>query len=132
MKTLVLANQKGGVGKSAVATLLAQHLAREGRRVLAIDLDHQNNFGSALALSKRPTLAAITSDRLLTAPGARVAAEPCRWQPTCRTKRTSGAWRTPRWSVSAGWTRWSTMPESARSSSAPRRPRWRIGDGCWT
>ena len=76
MKTLVLANQKGGVGKSAVATLLAQHLARERRRVLAIDLDHQNNFGSALALSKRPTLAAITSDRLLTAPGARVAAEP--------------------------------------------------------
>ena len=37
MKTLVLCDQKGGVGKSAVATLLAHHLAHRGRRVLAID-----------------------------------------------------------------------------------------------
>jgi chromosome partitioning protein len=36
MKTLVLCNQKGGVGKSAVATLLVHHLARRGRRVVAI------------------------------------------------------------------------------------------------
>ena len=37
MKTLVLANQKGGVGKSAVATLLANYLFRQGKRVLALD-----------------------------------------------------------------------------------------------
>ena len=38
MKTLVLCNQKGGVGKSAVSTLLTHYLAHKGRRVLAIDL----------------------------------------------------------------------------------------------
>ena len=66
MKTLVLANQKGGVGKSAVATLLAHHLAQTGRRVLAIDLDHQGNLTSPLRRSGRPAMAGITADRLLT------------------------------------------------------------------
>ena len=53
MKTLVLCNQKGGVGKSAVATLLVHQLAHRGRRVLAIDLDHQGNFSKPLRLSGR-------------------------------------------------------------------------------
>ena len=68
MKTLVLANQKGGVGKSAVATLLAHHIARQGRRVLAIDLDHQANFSKAVRLSQRAAIAPVTSDALLTTP----------------------------------------------------------------
>lgn len=66
MKTLVLANQKGGVGKSAVATLLAHHLVQHGQRVLAVDLDHQGNFGSPIQRSNRATAAGLTSDRLLT------------------------------------------------------------------
>ena len=66
MKTLVLANQKGGVGKSAVATLLAHYLVQRGRRVLAIDMDHQGNFGSPVQRSNRATAAGLTSDRLLT------------------------------------------------------------------
>ena len=66
MKTLVLANQKGGVGKSAVASLLAHYFFREGRRVLAIDLDHQGNFSAPLAQSKRAHVAEVTSDMLLT------------------------------------------------------------------
>ena len=66
MKTLVLANQKGGVGKSAVASLLAHYFVRQGRRVLAIDLDHQGNFSYPLALSKRAFMANLTSDVLLT------------------------------------------------------------------
>jgi chromosome partitioning protein len=66
MKTLVLANQKGGVGKSAAATLLTHYFVRHGHRVLAIDFDHQGNFSNPLVLSKRVCVAAATADRLLT------------------------------------------------------------------
>ena len=76
MKTVVLANQKGGVGKSAIATLLAHHFAKCGRRVLAIDLDHQGNFGTPLAISKRAVDAGCRSDRLLTQDGAAVPTQP--------------------------------------------------------
>ncbi|KQW69833.1 ParA family protein [Methylibium sp. Root1272] len=72
MKTLVLANQKGGVGKSAVATLLAHHLRRLGQRVLAIDLDHQANFSQALTRSGRAVVAEVTADRLLAQAGVGV------------------------------------------------------------
>ena len=65
MKTLVLANHKGGVGKSACATLLAHYGQRQGHRVLAIDLDHQGNFSSTVTLSKRARVASITADQLL-------------------------------------------------------------------
>ena len=66
MKTLVLCNQKGGVGKSAVATLLVHFLAARGLRVLAIDLDHQGNMTKPLRLSKRAEPAGCTADSLLT------------------------------------------------------------------
>jgi chromosome partitioning protein len=66
MKTLVLANQKGGVGKSAVATLLVHYFAQRGQRVLAIDLDHQGNFSKPLRMSDRVAVAACTADLLMT------------------------------------------------------------------
>ncbi len=65
MKTLVLANQKGGVGKSAVATVLAQYLVKTGRRVLAIDLDHQGNFSKPITRSMQARVADVTSEQLL-------------------------------------------------------------------
>lgn len=65
MKALVLANQKGGVGKSAVATLLAQYLVKTGQRVLAIDLDHQGNFSHPIILSKQACIAEVTSEQLM-------------------------------------------------------------------
>ncbi len=68
MKTLVLCNQKGGVGKSAAATLLAHHLAQRGQRVLAIDLDHQGNFSKPLRLSGRAACAEFGAEALLTSP----------------------------------------------------------------
>lgn len=66
MKTLVLANQKGGVGKSAVATLLAHYFRKLGHRVLAIDLDHQGNFSDPLRKSQRAVLAEVPASALLT------------------------------------------------------------------
>ena len=75
MKTLVLANHKGGVGKSAVATLLAQYGHARGHRVLAIDLDHQGNLSSAVSLSKRAQVAQTTSDQLLSSPKVILPAE---------------------------------------------------------
>lgn len=65
MKTLVLANQKGGVGKSAVASLVAYYLAHIGKRVLAIDFDHQGNFSSPIVLSNRAKVSEASSDQLL-------------------------------------------------------------------
>lgn len=66
MKTLVLANQKGGVGKSAVATLLVHHFRQLGQRVLAIDLDHQGNFSSPLRKSQRAAVVETPASSLLT------------------------------------------------------------------
>lgn len=66
VKTIVLANHKGGVGKSAVATLLAHYLVSRGSRVLAVDLDHQGNFSRPLERSSRAVLAPVSADQLMT------------------------------------------------------------------
>lgn len=68
MKTLVLANQKGGVGKSAVAVQFAYFVADVlKKRVLVIDFDHQRNSTKAIRTGNLATVSAITSSQLLTA-----------------------------------------------------------------
>ena len=88
MFTLAIANQKGGVGKTTTALALGQRWARQGRRVLLVDLDSQ---ASLTTLALRPPIAtpdAFVAHALLAAcqrrPGPTLAdtmapAEPNRW-----------------------------------------------------
>lgn len=50
MKTIVVANQKGGVGKTTLARHLAFYGAELNLRVLAVDMDVQGNFSTTFKI----------------------------------------------------------------------------------
>jgi cellulose biosynthesis protein BcsQ len=70
MKTITIANHKGGVAKTTTALNVAVLLAKQGSRVLACDLDPQDNLALALGagLTKPPFIAKIYRDGSVSPP----------------------------------------------------------------
>jgi chromosome partitioning protein len=68
-RVLVLANQKGGVGKTTTAINLGTALAAIGERVLIIDLDPQGNASTGLGIDRKSrtssTYDALVGERTL-------------------------------------------------------------------
>ena len=97
---MVLFTGKGGVGKTTLAAATAAHLARSGRKTLAVSTDPAHSLGDALEadLGHEPVEVdgSMGSSPRTSTPGP------------CSTGRGAGCASTwPRSSPAPGWTSWS-------------------------
>src|SRR5512147_470605 len=70
MKAILIANPKGGSGKTTLATNIAGHLASRGHRVAILDLDRQKSATQWLANRPRslPSIELMQADGEKTSP----------------------------------------------------------------
>jgi chromosome partitioning protein len=76
-RTLAVANQKGGVGKTTTAINLATALAAAGETVLLVDLDPQGNASTGLGLSHADRDSGTYAMLVDTAPPREVTRQTC-------------------------------------------------------
>jgi chromosome partitioning protein len=81
IRKIAVANEKGGVGKTATIINLGAALSLKGHRVLIVDVDPQ--FNATLGLGQPPEAIAVSVYDLIQSPGATAAREAVvntRWQ----------------------------------------------------
>ena len=80
MRIIAVANQKGGCGKTTVIINLAACLAREGLRVLVVDLDPQGHCALGLAVPEEQIEQSITDVLLASHEGTTIDLGRVTWQ----------------------------------------------------
>lgn len=101
-RTIAVANQKGGTGKTATTLSLGMALARSGQRVLLVDTDPQGDLTKSLGWKdpdalESPTLANHLNAMIEAPPSTpvRASSRTTRESTSCPLTSSSPEWRCP-------------------------------------